>query len=165
MAKCSKPNCKKPATKGPLCADHARLKQQEDLKIAQQKKQMEQSLKDTEEKRKQMAIDAKKKEETAAAKKKKIDEIAVTWNAQVRGVVTQVLALRDKYPEKTGINAGNNGDLGTIPGGTNNPIKFVVPSNTYGITSAEVFAKMNGFEGSDSGSFKFRVSEVFVHGH
>jgi len=170
MAACAKSNCKKPANdkgKPPtLCADHQRLKAQEDLKQAQQKKQLEESLKKTEEARKEMALKAKEKEEAAAEKKKQIGEIAVLWNAQVRKVVNEVKKLRSENPENKGINAGENGELGTIPGGTGNPISFSLPStNPHKISKADVYAKMSGFEGSDSGSFKFRIDGVFVHGH
>ena len=105
MAACAKSNCKKPANdkgKPPtLCADHQRLKAQEDLKQAQQKKQLEESLKKTEEARKEMALKAKEKEEAAAEKKKQIGEIAVLWNAQVRKVVSQVKKLRSENPENS----------------------------------------------------------------
>ena len=169
MAKCKKGNCDKQAnpkgTPADWCADHQRLKKQEDDKQARVKKQMEDKLKETEEARKQMAIKAKKLEETAEAKKKEVTRLAGVWNNQVNAVVTQVKNLRNANPGNNGINAGKNGTLGTIPGGTDNPISFALPStNTYKIAKADIFAKMKGFDSSDSGTYKFRVDGVLVHG-
>jgi Tfp pilus assembly protein FimV len=168
MPKCAK--CDKPANpKGvppTLCENHQRLKKQDDEKQARVKKQMEDKLKATEEARKEAALKAAKNEKDAAEKKKQIALLATQWNAQVKTVVTQVKNLRRLNPGNTGINAGKNGALGTIPGGTDNPISFALPSsNPHKITKAEVYKEMAGFEGSDSGSFKFRVDTVFVHGH
>ena len=166
MAACSKSNCKKPVEPpGTLCKDHKRLKQQEDMRQAQQKKQMEDKRKAEEEERKRMAAAAVKKEKDAAAKAAKVLEIARTWNAQVKAVATQVNNLRHANPTRTNINAGTNAGLATIPGGTGNPLTFSLPSNTLGIVKADVYHHMTGFDNSDSGSFKFRVDGVLVHGH
>ncbi len=168
MPKCSK--CDKPAnpkgTPPTLCENHQRLKKQDDEKQAREKKQMEDKLKATEEARKAAALKATKMQEAADEKKKLIAALAVKWNAQVKVVVNEVKALRKKHPDKPGINAGKNGTLGTIAGGTDNPISFALPSsNPHKVSKAEVYDKMAGFEGSDSGSFKFRIDGVFVHGH
>ena len=163
MAKCSK--CNQPATKNGLCKNHQpEVVAQKQKVIDAQKAKMAKDLADKQDEIKAAAAKVLKDRDIAAAKEKKVKEIAVTWNAQVQAVVSQVLKLRRDNPTVHGINAGNNA-VGNTLGGTNNPVKFVVPANDFKITNAEVYAKMNGFEGSDSGSFKFRVSEVFVHGH
>jgi hypothetical protein len=61
-------------------------------------------------------------------------------------------------------NAGNNPGAAPIPGGTGNPIAFVVPRNDYGITKGDVLAVMHP-DNSDSGLYKFRTDDgIFVHG-
>jgi hypothetical protein len=164
-------NCNKPVVKDGLCADHLRQKQQAAVKAAAQKAAQDKAAKEGEAKRAAGAALQLKNEQLKKDKAAKIAQLAIAWNQQVRAVVTQVQNLRKLHPDVKGINAGSNKDKNgkaispDIPGGTNNPITFALPSNTLGITKADVYAAMTGFEGSDSGSFKFRVSEVFVHGH
>lgn len=174
MAQCSKTNCKKPATKDGLCADHARLKAQQDQKDKQVKEQMAKKLAENQDKIKKAAELQKKNQVTKEAKDKEIVRIAALWNAQVTTVVTAVKGLRKLNPGNNGINAGNNANVivdskgtkgsKTIPGGTNNPIAFTVPSNSYGITKADIGPKVTGFDSSDSGTFKFRRDGILVHG-
>jgi hypothetical protein len=164
-------NCNKPVVKDGLCADHLRIKQQAAVKAAAQKAAQDKAAKEGEAKRLAGVALAAKNEKLKIDKAAKVKELATAWNGQVRAVVTAVQNLRKLHPDAKGINAGSNKDKNgkaitpDIPGGTSNPITFVLPSNTLGITKADVYAAMTGFEGSDSGSFKFRVSEVFVHGH
>lgn len=159
--KCKK--CTDPATKDGLCDKHFRLKQQDDQKQAAMKKQMEKQAAEAKEKEAARIALVKKNEDTKMAKEKKIKEIAATWNTQVKAIATQVINLRKANPKRTGINAGTNPGLATIPGGTGNPLKFTVPSNPHGITTGDVFPGMTGFEGSDSSGVKFRIDGVFVH--
>jgi hypothetical protein len=168
MPKCAK--CDKPANvrgvPSTWCENHQRLKKQEDEKQARIKKQMEDTRTATEDVRKESALKAAKNEKDAAERKRQIAQLATQWNAQVKAVVTKVKNLRQLHPNNSGINAGKNGALGVIPGGTDNPISFVLPAvNPHKISKADVYNEMAGFEGSDSGSFKFRVDTVFVHGH
>lgn len=174
MTQCSKSNCKKPATKDGLCADHARLKAADELRQKQMKEQMAKKLADDEGKRKAAAELQKKNESAKKAKEQEIVRIAATWNTQVTNVVNQVKELRKLNPGRDGINAGNNANVNidsagnkgnkVIPGGTNNPVAFSVPSNSHGITKADIAPKVNGFDNSDSGLFKFRRDGIFVHG-
>lgn len=164
--KCTK--CKEPTSSTEpflgLCKNHQRLKVQELEKIAREKQQMEDKLKETEEARKQMAEKAKKLQEAADAKKEQIKQLVKEWSAEVNVVVKQVKALRSKHPERSGINAGTNDGLPTTLGGVKNPIRFTLPSpNPYKITQGEVVSKMPGFDSSDSGDFKFRIDSVLVH--
>jgi hypothetical protein len=173
MAKCTgSSNCKNQAEKGgTLCKDHIRLKANAEQLAKTQKAQEEKLKKETADKKAKGAALQLKNEQDKIAKAAKVKELATAWNGQVKAVVTAVQNLRKAHPDAKGINAGSNKDKNgkaitpDIPGGTGNPITFVLPSNTLNITKADVYAAMSGFEGSDSGSFKFRVSEVFVHGH
>lgn len=165
MANCIKPNCKKPQSKdkaaGGLCDDHFRQKKAADLLLVQQKAKHDKEIKDGEAKRKQMALEATKKQAAIDLKNKTIKDLVSKFNTQVKNIANQVNKLREEHPENKNINAGNNGSLGTIPGGVNNALTFAIPK---GILPAEVFPKMNGYDSSDSGKFKFRVDGVLVHG-
>ncbi len=173
MAKdrCAANNCKElPLKNDTLCANHRRLKTKADELAKTQKAQEEKLKKESQAKKDAGVLLQAKNAKLATDKAAKIKELAPLWNAQVKAVVTAVLNLRHAHPTLHGINAGSNKDehghdLPVIPGGTNNPITFVLPSNTLGLTKADIYHAMSGFEGSDSGSFKFRVSDVFVHGH
>jgi len=89
-------------------------------------------------------------------------DYVISGNRQVRVIVDQVLQMRIDH-NNPGINAGRNNE-GDTEGGNENPLAINVPGNPHGITLGDVVRRMNGFDNSDSGLFKFRISGVFVHG-
>ena len=106
---------------------------------------------------------AQKKLETDRLKGEAIDRIRADWNRQINAIVAEVKTIRSAHPTVSGINAGDNGALGSTRGGTDSPVTLTVPANEYHIEKSEVLATMHGFDSSDSGYYKFRRDGVLVH--
>jgi len=175
MAECKWPaGCKEgpkgkpaPAVNNSKFCDKHRRKAQEGEKDKQQKEQAEKAQKERDAKQLEMAELAKAKEEELKAKAVRITKIAAAWNKEVQAVVLQVKHLRENHPEAQNINAGHNHNIGNTEGGTDSPIAFTLPSDAKGITKADVFSIMAGFDGSDSGICKIRIKDpsgnILVH--
>lgn len=87
-----------------------------------------------------------------------------TWSAQIQTVFDQVEVLRATDSKA---NAGYN-DSGNTEGGNQNPVKLVLSGPTHGVTHAQICSRIQGFESSDSGVFKYRRktatgSDIFIH--
>lgn len=138
------------------------------------KAQMEADLEARKPEMEEMAKRAAQIQKEADEKKKAVAAIAADWTGQVMAVVGQVRALRTANPGVAGINAGVNG-AGTTAGGngkhpTNragDPLQFALPKDAHGASKADVFAKMHGYEGSDSAELKIRIKDadgdILVH--
>jgi len=144
-------------------ADKARRQQQEQQKYKTQMEARKRQEAERKPKQEAMAEKAEKKRAKEAAKSEKAGEFAIEWSGKIKAIVEAVKALRSQHPERQGINAGNNQNVGTTEGGTDNPVRFTTPSNEYGITKGDIFRRMSGFDSSDSGTFKFRYDDIFVH--
>ena len=137
-------------------------------KNARVKEQMEKEMEARKPEMEKMADRARRKQEKADDKARVLAAIAADWTAQVMAIVTQVKNLRAAYPGRTGINAGLNRGIGSTPGGngedkddrSGDPLRLQLPANDHGITKGEVFALMNGFDGSDSADLKIRVHDA-----
>jgi hypothetical protein len=174
--------CKK-ATKivngSEFCAVHKREEEQKKQTLVTQAKQMEKSKEKAEAK---APLIEKKNEQKANAEKLKNEILSKCfrdWTSQVNHIVQQVKTYRSQYGNPN-INAGSNTfkvnadtnkfDLNgtkTIKvetfGGSDNPIKLAIPSNTLKITPGDVAPKMKGYDTSFSSGIKFRIDGVFVH--
>jgi hypothetical protein len=90
------------------------------------------------------------------------------WNAEINVVAQKVKKLRRDNPKIEGINAGKNNGCEDVLGGTDNPIKLVLPANGHNVAIGDVLPRLNGYEPSDSGVFKLRIthkgnSDIFIH--
>jgi hypothetical protein len=168
-AMCAKKGVK--STTAPKITSYQRKEQEKNARV---KKQMEEELEKRKPEMEAMAARATLIQQKADEKKKAIATIVADWTAQVMAIVTQVRALRTANPGITGINAGLNAVGNTLGGNgkhaTNragDPLRLQLPANDHDITKAEVFAKMNGFDGSDSADLKIRIIDpggnILVH--
>jgi hypothetical protein len=170
MADCGYKGCKNilktdQEKKNKVC-DQCRKKKQDAEKVEQQKLLEKKKADENKAKIAAAAAESAKKDKWMADKKAEIAKIAATWNQQITAAATQVKNLRAANPTRQGINAGTNAGLPTIPGGNKNAIKLVLPSNTFKITKAEVAPLIAGFDGSDSGTFKYRrgdKKDILIH--
>ncbi len=150
-------------TKAEIEANKARLAAAAAAAQERIRRQVEQERLDNAARRAAAALASQQAQLLATQRAEVVSGYVRTNNAAVQAIATQVLLLRTQNPLVQGINAGNNA-VGNTAGGTGNPIAITIPANDYGITVADVAPRMTGFDNSDSGVFKFRVSGVLVHG-
>ena len=162
MPQCRYVNCTNYTnnSSSPYCNDHLtdELRRQANGRLKQQKAD-EQKAEEQRRKNEEVQKKANKQEEIRKKQGEAIDRHRTEWNSQINRVVTEVLRLREKDQKA---NAGRNG-VGNTKGGTSNPVELKLTGETHGITKADVLNKMEGFESSDSGSYKFRRKDVLVH--
>lgn len=106
---------------------------------------------------------ANKEREKQAQVSQYNNERKISWNASINAIVSDVLRLRDDNPNRNGINAGKNGGLATIDGGSENPLQLNMPQPQGAATKGAIIKNMGGMKDSDSGYFKFDRKGVFVH--
>ncbi len=146
--------------------DKCRRNLEADTKNERVRQQEAKVLADKQDQLKAGAAKQEKQRDVSAARDKEIKKIAASWNRQITAVVSRVEKLRKENPKRKGINAGKNEGFADIPGGSDNPLSFVLPKNDYGITKADVSPTISGFDSSDSGTIKFRRGDkIFVHGN
>ncbi|MDN4037633.1 hypothetical protein [Massilia sp. YIM B02443] len=141
---------------------------QKAIEQAARNAQIEAALRAAEKERlKKIAADLAAKERAEAVIRQKqalIPAQAAAAKMAIRGLVQQVETLRAANPGRQNINAGQNADLQTITGGTNNPHAITAQSP---VTKDEIINYLyeSGFlENSDSGLFKHRTpDQIFIH--
>jgi len=156
-------------------ADKERRKKVEAEKEAQKKAAQDKRTAETAGKREAGAAKAAANERKAKVKADKVREISPVWNATITASVDAVKALRRRMENEgwsedrvARINAGTNDGTGAapIPGGSGNPIQFTLDHDAVqaGVTKADVFASLNGFDQSDSADMKVRRGDrILIH--
>ena len=148
-------------------ADRERLRMQEQQRYQAQRLVIERQLQE-----RQALMEQKAQEQVRARERQKqaeqlVNRLAREWSQRIDAVAEKVKLLRNNNPNNEGINAGKNAE-GETEGGNSNPLHFEVPNNDFGVTEADVFRTMHGFDSSDSGVFKFRRADpprgnILVH--